>query len=270
MTDAECIAFLQWALPPLGRRWEGFRKVRRLVARRLGRRMAELGLAGLHEYRDRLASQPHEWAEFEALLGIPVSRFYRDREVFDALAGEILPTLAQAARAAGRTQLAIWSAGCASGEEPYTLAILWHARLQVAFAPLVLRIVATDADPMLLERARSGRYGASSLKELPADLRAAGFVQGQGAWCVRAECRAVEFLDQDLRRELPPGVFDMVLVRNVLMTYYAPGVQRTVLDSIAGHLRPGGALVVGLHEALPAEIGAFAPWPGVRAIYCRT
>jgi chemotaxis protein methyltransferase CheR len=270
MTDAECVDFLQWALPRLGRRWAGYRKVRRLVAKRLGRRLAALGSADLDAYRRRLESQPQEWEELDALLGIPISRFYRDCEVFDAIGGQVLPALAQAARGAGRTQLAAWSAGCASGEEPYTLAILWHVRLQAAFAPLALRIVASDADPALLQRARIGCYTGSSLKELPADLRAAGFERRQGVSCVRAPCRAVEFVEQDLRRDMPAGAFDLVFARNGLMTYYAPDVQRAILARIAERMRPRGALVVGLHESLPDGLDAFAPWVGVRATYRRS
>lgn len=269
MSDAGCTGLLQWALPRLGRRWAGYRKVHSLVCKRLARRVRALGLADLDAYRGRLESHAEEWPALDALLGIPISRFYRDRGVFDAIGEAVLPALARAAREAVRPTLDCWSAGCASGEEPYTLAILWRLRVQAPFPGLALHVFATDADAELLERARAGCYSASSLKELPPDLRAA-FEARDGQWCVRPELRTVEFQRQDLREAMPDRPFDLVLCRNVVATYYAPDVQRGILLRIADRLRPGGALVLGAHEALPEGLDGFAPWPGARAIYRRT
>jgi chemotaxis protein methyltransferase CheR len=269
MTDAECSAFLQWALPQLQRRWAGYRKVRRLVAKRLARHLRELGLADLGAYRSWLASHPSEWRALDALLGIPISRFWRDRGVFEALEREVLPALARAALAAGRTALACWSAGCASGEEPYTLAILWRARLQPAFPRLALQIVATDCDRESIERARLACYAPSSLKELPAELRAAAFEPRDGRWCVRPAFRAVELSCQDLRTESPEGPFDLVLLRNVVATYYAEPQQREILARIVARMRPGAALVLGAHESLPAGVPGLAAWPGAPGVFRR-
>lgn len=270
MTDLACTAFLQWALPRLERRWAGYRKVRSLVCKRLSRRLRALGLADLEAYRGWLASHPAEWADLDALLGIPISRFYRDRGVFESIARDVLPALARVAREARRTTLDCWSAGCASGEEPYTLAILWRLRVQSAFPGLALRIVATDRDAELLERAHIGCYAASSLKELPADLRGAAFELRDERSCVRPEYRAVSFLRQDLREAMPDGPLDLVLCRNVVATYYAPAVQRAIMSRVADRLRPGGALVLGIHEVLPEDLVGFAPWPGARATYRKT
>ena len=171
----ECVEFLQEALPELGLRWAGFRKVQGLVRKRLGKRLAELGLTDLAAYRAYLELHPSEWHRLEEMCRIPISRFYRDRAVFMSLERNVLPALAAAAIAQGRHELRCWSACCASGEEPYTLAILWHLRLASAFPALKLRIVATDIDPTLLRRARMGCYRASSIKELPEDLMRAAF-----------------------------------------------------------------------------------------------
>jgi len=270
VNDRACTGFLQWALPRLERRWAGYRKVQSLVCKRLGRRVRALGLADLQAYRGWLDSYPAEWGELDALLGIPISRFYRDRGVFESLERDVLPALARAAREGSRTALECWSAGCASGEEPYTLAILWRLRLQAMFPGLALHIVATDRDAELLERARVGCYAPSSLKELPADLRAAGFERRNEGSCVRTEYRAISFLRQDLREAMPEGPFDLVLVRNVVATYYSLPVQRAIMSRIAEGLRPGGALVLGIHEALPEGLLGFPPWPGARATYRRS
>lgn len=268
MRDFECTAFLQWALPHLGRHWPGYRKVRRIVCKRLGRRLRALGLAGLDAYRTRLLGHEEEWAALDALCGIPISCFYRDRGVFDALEHLVLPVLGEAA--APRGSLEAWSAGCACGEEPYTLAMLWAVRLQARHPRLALRIVATDVDEQLLARAREAVFAPSSLKELPDDLRAAGFERADGRWRVRKPFRGIEFVSEDLREAMPAGPFDLILCRNVVLTYYAPPLRHGLIERVVERLRPGGALVVGIHEIIPAEVRGMEAWPGARAIYRRT
>ncbi len=107
MTDSECTRFLQEALPRLHLRWAGFRKVRKLVCKRVARRLRELGLPDLAAYRAFLESHPGEWDVLDGFCRIPISRFYRDREVFASLEQDVLPALAQAAVAAGRVELAV-------------------------------------------------------------------------------------------------------------------------------------------------------------------
>jgi chemotaxis protein methyltransferase CheR len=269
IADHDCTRFLQTALPRLGLRWAGLRKVRGLVCKRLGRRLRELGLAHPAAYLAHLESHPAEWERLGGFCLIPVSRFYRDRCVFERLEHEVLPVLAESAVAAGRGELAFWSACCASGEEPYTLAVLWHLRLRHRFPALRLRLVATDVDGHLLERARAGCYGVSSAKELPPDLAAKAFTRHGDELRVRDDFRAIEFLQQDIRRAVPEGAFDLVLCRNAVLTYFAPPVQLEVMGRIARTLRGGGALVTGTHESLPPGLAGLAPWPRAPAIYLR-
>lgn len=267
MTDSDCIAFLQAALPRLGLRWPGFREVRGLVCKRLSKRLRELNLRDLAAYRAVLDSRPGEWAILDGYCRIPISRFYRDREVFEHLEHRVLPALAEAAVAAGRSELACWSACCASGEEPYTLAILWRLRPRHRFPGLGCRIVATDIDAQVLRRARTGCYRASSLKALPPSLLAEAFTRQGKELCVRDEYRAIEILQQDIRQTVPEGEFDLILCRNAVLTYFEPALQHEVMGRVAARLRAGGALVVGMHEALPANLPGFEPWRGARAIY---
>ena len=126
MRDTDCIAFLRGTLPAIGLEWRGFRRVHRQVCKRLGRRLAALGLADLQAYRVYLGADAAEWSRLDELCRISITRFYRDRAVFDALRERLLPALAQRARRGGAPALRAWSAGCAGGEEPYTLALLWH------------------------------------------------------------------------------------------------------------------------------------------------
>ncbi|HSC94165.1 MAG TPA: CheR family methyltransferase [Burkholderiales bacterium] len=267
MQGRDCTAFLQWALPRLERSWPGYRRVRRLVCKRLAQRLKALGLADLDAYRRHLAARPQEWREFDALCGIPVSRFYRDRGIYDALERSILPELVHAA--APRSALAAWSAGCASGEEPYTLALIWAIRLHPRFPGAGLRIVATDSNAEVLARARAGRYAASSLKELPRDLRTQGFEEQDGTWRIREPFRAVNFVQQDLREAMPEGPFDLILCRNVVLTYYSPPLRDMLMARVVDRLRPGGALVIGAHESVPPGMRELVAWPGTRSIYRR-
>ena len=128
MKSTDCFAFLQWALPQLSLRWYGFRKVRNQVCKRIRRRMETLGLEDFAVYQDHLERHPEEWAILDGFCRITISRFYRDRNVFRVLGERVLPQLAQRA-AQEKRDVACWSAGCASGEEVYTLRILWDLTL---------------------------------------------------------------------------------------------------------------------------------------------
>jgi chemotaxis protein methyltransferase CheR len=263
MRDGDCVAFLQWALPMLGLHWPGFRRVRRQVCKRIERRARALGLGDVGAYRQHLEAHAREWDELKALCTVPISRFYRDREVYDCLAARVLPALAEAALERRAAQLECWSAGCASGEEPYTVAILCRSILEMQF-----RVLATDTDTAVLARAQAGCYGASSLKELPAAWRSRAFERRAKLFCLRAIYRrGVEFERRDLLAETPQREFDLVLCRNLAFTYFAPVVARAALERIAGGLRPGGALVIGLHERLPPNAEQFSAWQGCRAIF---
>jgi chemotaxis protein methyltransferase CheR len=268
LTDAECIDLLRWALPRLGLRFEGYRRVRRSVRRRLARRLAALGLADASSYRRHLQSHPQEWSVLDAALRLPISRFYRDRGVFDGLRAAVLPALAAAARLRLDARLRAWSAGCAAGEEAYTLAACFLLELAPRFPDVAFELVATDVDAGLLARARAARYAPSSGAELPEPWRAALFERQDATLVLRERFRAAAQLrEQDLRREAPEGPFDLVLCRNVAFTYFAEPVQREVLARIAARLRPGAALVIGRHEGLPADGSAFAPWPGAPSAF---
>jgi chemotaxis protein methyltransferase CheR len=254
----------------MGLRWPGFRRVRGQVCKRLGRRIAELGLADTLAYRRHLEGNAAEWNTLAALCTVTISRFYRDREIFDHLGSTVLPALAQAACARGARRLECWSAGCARGEEPYTLALQWRLGLARRFAGLRLRVLATDVDSALLERARTACYGPSSLAELPAAWRKEAFDPRGGMLCLRDAFRTgVEFERQDVAAEVPRRTFDMVLCRNLAFTYFGAERARQTLEHIASRLRTGGALVIGVHERLPAPCAVFEPWPGCRATFRR-
>lgn len=270
MKDSEGVLLLQWALPKLHLRWPGFRKVRRQVYKRIDRRLKELGLSGADEYRAYLDTHPTEWPALDALCWISVSRFYRDKAVFQYLEREVLPQLAQLAAARGGKDARCWSLGCASGEEPYTLAILWKLGLAPRFTALSFRILATDADPQAIERARRGYYPARSAKDLPGDWLASALVPSADGFCLKAEYREpVTFLLQDVRQSVPEDHFHLILCRNLAFTYFDDELQQVILQRIVERLLPGGALVVGSSESLPEGVPDLEPWAKKLGVYRR-
>jgi chemotaxis protein methyltransferase CheR len=268
MKDEDCIAFLQWSLPRMRLEWTGFRKVRKLVCKRIERRRAALGLDDIEAYRRRLGESPAEWQELRALCSIPISRFYRDRAAFEALGSTVLPALASAAAEQGRTELDCWSAGCASGEEPYTLSIVWQVMFAAHHPHMEFHVLATDIDDALLGRAQAACYRESELKELPDAWRTAAFEAREGEYCLREPFRkAVTFVHQDLCAQMPQGRFDLLLCRNVAFTYFERSVQQKILEQFADRLHPGGALMIGISEDLPRGTTDFVSWTGVRGAF---
>ncbi|MCO6479704.1 MAG: hypothetical protein J5I94_23915 [Phaeodactylibacter sp.] len=130
-------------LPRLRLRWPGFRKVRNQPCKQVKRRIRDLGLEGFDAYRRYLEEQPEEWDRLDAFCRITISRFYRGRGVFNCIRDTLLPGLARKAMEKG-LPLRCWSAGCASGEEPYSLALIWHFELKKQFPGLDMEITATD------------------------------------------------------------------------------------------------------------------------------
>jgi chemotaxis protein methyltransferase CheR len=218
----------------------------------LSRRLRELGLEGLSEYRVYLEAHPGEWDTLDSLLRITISRFYRDRAVFDALRDPLLPALGRVVLGRGDPAVRSWCAGCASGEEPYSLSLAWDLDASQHMPGVELEIVATDVDSRLLERARTACYPPGALKELPSEWMAAAFDPAGETLCLRPMFRArVRLLRQDIRDEMPPGPFDLVLCRNLVFTYFERSLQALLLERILQRLAPRGLLVLGGHETLP-------------------
>ena len=272
MEDKACVEFLQWALPLLKMRWAGFRKVRNQVCKRINRRLQSLQLPNIKAYQEYLQRHQEEWAVLDGLCRVTISRFFRDRLVFSSLQAVILPELVQGMRGRKETTLRIWSAGCAAGEEPYTLGILWELELRqrTAELPTQIDIIATDADQQLLDRAIRACYPYSSVKNLPEDWCRRAFFKHNGEFCLRPPFRNyVRFICQDVRNETPPGVFDLILCRNLAFTYFEDEVQRQILRRLADVLQAGGFLVLGIHETLPQDYDGFAVWSQRLGIYRR-
>lgn len=235
----------------------------RCIRRRIAKRLRASGAGDIDSYLDRLAGDEAEIDLLLATLSVHVSRFFRDPEVFRRLERQILPGLCAQVRAAGRSELRLWSAGCAEGEEAYSLALLADA---LASPGLSTTILATDVSAPVLAQARAALYSGDHLTDVPELLREGCFFKEDG--CYRLEQRLRErvvFQPHNLitAESYPPA--DLILCRNVLM-YFSQEEQVRILARFAAALPAGGVLVLGRTEALPRAAAALflAEFPAER------
>jgi chemotaxis protein methyltransferase CheR len=242
-------------------RWRGFRRVRRQVCRRIGDRLKQLGLGDLERYRLFLERNPGEWVNLRPLLRVTISRFYRDRAVFNAIRWCAFPRLAVEAKRERRDRIDCWSAGCSSGEEAYTLSLIWRMYHHGRFRGVGLRVTGTDIDSAVLERARRAEYPRSSLRELPEAWVAGGFIKtSSDTFRLKDEFRKrVIFEPQDILLDRPKGEYDLVLCRYLAFTYFDRALQERTLARLREALRPGGLLAIGATEELPKN-DLVLPW----------
>jgi chemotaxis protein methyltransferase CheR len=231
---------------------------------RVRRRVAAVGASSLEAYLGRLDDAQQgagEWAALESELTIGETYFFRYREQFQALRTTILPAILKAARETRR--LRIWSAGCATGAEPYSLAILLREMLGEAFDSWSISILGTDINEAFLAAARDARFSHWALRSLSAEQCDAWFHREGERWVVRPEHRSrVRFQRGNLLDLLGPAPplelvdFDLILCRNVLI-YFHPQQVAEVAGALVRRLRPHGWLLVGHAEPNP-EFGRFA------------
>jgi chemotaxis protein methyltransferase CheR len=232
-----------------------------LLWERVGRRLRALGLPGIGAYLDRLqdpARGEAEWAALEAEITIGETFFFRYAEQFAALRDTILPDIL--ARNAATRRLRIWSAGCANGSEPYSLAILLRQMLGDAVADWRITLLGTDLNEVALESARGAIFSPWALRSMPAEDKARDFLPMPGGrgWQLKPQHRSmVRFQRQNLLDLLSPEAalemteFDLVLCRNVLI-YFHPEVVLQLVRALAARLVPGGWLLLGHAEPSPA------------------
>ena len=157
--------------------------------------------------------------------------------------------------------LDVWSCGCASGEEPYTVAILWRERVRPRWPRPGLRLLATDVDPHLLHRLGRGIYPEGSVRELPADLAEAALEpERDGVRVADPYRRPILPALHDVRTGSPGGPFDLILCRNLAFTHFDEEGQRAALEDLVGALRSGGGLVLGRREEPPGGAPGLEPW----------
>ncbi len=262
MRESEFAAMLdRFALSP-----EGYRKVRKGVQKRIVRHMQELRCLSMKAYLERLDTDGAAEREARRLMDVSISRFFRDGPLWRILEEEILPSLI-ANHPGG---LRVWSAGCALGQEAYSLRILWALLAEKTTSMPPLELWATDVNPAYLKRAIEGIYPAGALARVPAETRARFFrPAGRASFRVADELReGIRWQVHDLTADPPPARdFHLVFLRNNLLTYYRSEIVEATLPAVADSLAPGGYLVIGRKERLPDFLKGFDPLPEVSCMY---
>lgn len=240
-----------------------------LLFDRLRRRFKACNVADAAAYDARLNEGAGEWAALEAEITIGETFFFRYAEQFAALRETILPGLI-AGRETERS-LRVWSAGCSTGAEPYSVAILLHQLLGPDLPDWRIAIVGTDISIAALATARTAEYGRWALRTLPPEERLRHFhrvpaspgATREGGYALRPEFRRmVRFERQNLMSLLDGTVpesfdgFDLILCRNVLIYFSAESVAG-IVRALGRRLRPGGWLLIGHAEPHPAFAGWF-------------
>ncbi len=223
-----------------------------LVRSRLGRRVVDAGASTFAAYLDRVENDAvrRQFAELGALVDALTTNqtaFFREPAHFEFFTTKVLPAIAH-----GTRPVRVWSAGCSTGEEPFTIAALMREHLPAdRFAGA--RILATDVSTRVLARARSATYGARAITAIPSALRRRMLEASASGdrFAVREELRAiVRFARLNLIRDWPlRGPFDAIFCRNV-MIYFDAGVRQRLVERFWHMLAPGGYLFVGHSESL--------------------
>ncbi|MBW1999352.1 MAG: hypothetical protein JRJ29_15505 [Deltaproteobacteria bacterium] len=237
----------------LGLSWRGYRKVRKGVKKRIARHMAECGCRCVEEYIQLLETDRDLRAQCEIMMAVSISRFFRDRALWETLGKDIVPELS----CRDTDRLSVWCAGCGCGEEVYSLKILWE-EIRPGLNPVpVLRVLATDMNPAFLARARIGVYPRSSLKEVPEIMHRRYFLaQGNQNFAVKPSLKdGICWKQGNLLSSMPQETFHLVFLRNNLLTYYGEESKTSAFQKVLGRLEAGGYLVIGSHEKIPKGIG---------------
>ena len=227
---------------------------RQLVQGRLVRRLRALKLRDFGGYCELLRRDPQgELGELASAISTNVTAFFRESHHFDLLTNELLPRWIAEKKNGGR--LRIWSAGCATGEEPYTLAMVLAEALEKHGSHVDAKILATDLSPQALETARKGVYPIDRLEGVSSERRRRWFLRGEGEYdqyaCVHPRLRElVSILPLNLLHDWPmQGPFDAIFCRNVVIYFDKPTKQR-LFQRYAGLLPEGGYLFLGHSESM--------------------
>lgn len=252
MTDGEFRLFAAFVREHCGLHFGP--ETRFLLEKRIVRRMRELTITSFSAYHYELRSDSHRDGELARLvddLTTNETYFFRERNQLRALIGEILPEVQFQRRERGGGPISVWSAGCASGEEPYSIVVLAK---EAGFDPQnELRVYASDISRKMLRRARQGRYRENSFRETEASLRDRYFEEKDGLWTIHDGIKkCVDFIHlnlMDRSRIALLGAMDVILCRNVIIYFDADG-KREVIGTFEDKLRPGGHLLLGHSESL--------------------
>lgn len=253
LTEAEFVKFAQLIEQEVGIHLSDAKKP--LLVARLGKRVRGLSLSTFSDYFDHVVHDAVERVAMFDAISTNETRFFREPKHFELLNTRLLPAIkAEAASGARPKSLRIWSAGCSTGEEPYSLAMT----LLDHFDPSEwdLRIDATDLSTRVLEMARAGQWPMRKAAEIPKPLLRRFMLRGtrsqQDSFSAGQELRSIIRFGRlnltDAHYPMPTN-YDLILCRNVLI-YFTNAMRRQVVTNLLDHLSPGGSFFIGHAETL--------------------
>jgi len=217
------------------------------VRRRLNVRLRAKGLKDYLQYTSLLDKDPTEYNALFQSLSINVTEFFRNKDVFDAFYNQILPKLLRASR---QDEIKIWSAGCATGEETYSIAMLLNQASE-SYGRFKFKIMATDVSNKAVETAKKGTYAYSSLKSMPEKFLTKYFQQvSDGNYQLDKKIiDSVIFNVGDILTTLTPRSLDVIFCRNIVI-YFDRKTQEQLFARFAFSLKPSGYLILGKTEMI--------------------
>ena len=220
--------------------------------KRIARHMEQAGYRRMDEYIQALKEHNLLRLQCDRLMTVSISRFFRDRALWQTLEDVILPFLVKKRIAPVKA----WSAGCACGEEIYSLKIIWDLFSRRMDAVPNLEILATDMNPIYLDKAKAGIYPQSSLKEIPEWHRCLFFCKpddGSKHWAISPTfSKNIRWREENFLHCVPDEQFHLIFMRNNLLTYYDAGHIADRFQKVIDCLQPQGYLIVGAHEIIPS------------------
>ncbi|MGR3322246.1 MAG: chemotaxis protein CheB [Pseudooceanicola sp.] len=239
----------------VGHDFSGYKKS--TLIRRVQRRLQVLDLTDANQYLQHIKMEPGECEVLFRDLLINVTRFFRDTAHFAALRQHAIQPLVR--DAASNDEIRVWVPGCSSGEEAYSIAMLFAEECRLQNRNLNVQIFATDIDEQMLRLARDGTYPQASLADIPEEMREAYTIARDGRFQITARIRdMIRFSVHSIVRDPPFSSIDLLSCRNLLI-YFGDGLQNAALPVFHYAIKPGGVLFLGPSEALGRLEHAFKP-----------
>ncbi len=236
------------------------------LTRRVHKRMQVLGIEEFSDYQDYLQVHPQEFIDLFNTILINVTGFFRDRDTWDYLSREIIPKIAED----GEQTIRVWSAGCASGQEAYTLAIVLAEFLDINVFKERVKIYATDLDEEALNQARQGVYSSREVNTIPPELLKRYFDHSENSYVFRKDLRrSVIFGRHNLIGDAPISRIDLLVCRNTLM-YFNAEAQGKIISRFHFALNDKGFLLLGKAEMLLNHSNSFTAINLKKRVFCRS
>ncbi|MFI7063736.1 CheR family methyltransferase [Kribbella sp. NPDC050124] len=247
--DADLELLLTFIRDSRGFDFTGYK--RSSLTRRIRKRMNDVGIAGYLDYRDLLETNADEFGYLFNTILINVTSFFRDADGWAYLQQEIVPDLLNSIDS--EDEIRVWSAGCSTGEEAYSLAIIFAQALGIEECAKRVKIYGTDVDEEALREARTGAYSAKALESLPEEIRKQYFEQSGSRFLFRSDLRRrVIFGRHDITRDAPISRLHLLVCRNTLM-YFNVEAQSQIIDRFHFALCENGYLFLGKAEMLLSD-----------------